>query len=289
MRPDQDTRTTDMRLSLATEPSSPSRPNEDFVGVTSGAVVLLDGAGTPGGMESGCSHGVAWYARMLGSTLLAEVTQSAAPLTELLTRSIKTVASLHDFTCDLTHPGTPSATVAMLRRTDDSLEWLVLADSVIILDTGTAEPTVLTDDRLERIGAPHRAELDALPNGTPEHTEALRRYIEVMNGHRNREGGFWTASADPLAAEQSLTGTVPADQVRTAALLSDGASRLTDLFGLATWRQLLDLLANDGPQALITRVRAAEHEDPQGTRWPRPKTHDDATAAFWPFPQLRLL
>ncbi|MFD0886707.1 integrase, partial [Streptosporangium algeriense] len=73
------------------------------------------------------------------------------------------------------------------------------------------------------------------------------------------------------------------ERVRSAALLSDGASRLTDLFGLATWRQLLDLLAHDGPQELIARVRAAEHDDPYGTRWPRHKTHDDATAAFWTF------
>ncbi|MEU1735409.1 protein phosphatase 2C domain-containing protein [Streptosporangium sp. NPDC020145] len=272
-----------MRLTLATDPASPDRPNEDFVGVTSGAVVLLDGAGVPSGMESGCSHGVAWYARTLGSTLLAEVTQSAAPLAELLTRSIKTVVSLHDFTCDLSHPGTPSATVAMLRRTDDTLEWLVLADSVIIIDTGTAEPTVLSDDRLERTGVLHRTELDALTNGTPEHSEALRRYIEIMRCHRNREGGFWVASADPLAAARSLTGSVPAERVRSAALLSDGASRLTDLFGLATWRQLLDLLTRDGPQGLIAQVRAAEHDDPYGSNRPRHKTHDDATAALWTF------
>ncbi len=272
-----------MRISLATEPAHPHRPNEDFIGVTSGAVVLLDGAGTPAGLESGCSHGVAWYARTLGSTLLTAVTQSTGTLTELLAESIKAVVSMHDFTCDLVHAGSPSATVAMLRRTGDSLEWLVLADSVIVLDTGTAEPIVICDDRVEQIGARYRAGMDTLRGGSAEHIEAFRRYVEILRGHRNRDGGFWVASVDPLAAEQALTGSVPVDQVRAAALLSDGASRLVDLFGLATWRRLLDLLEEAGPEGLIGRVREAERGDLDGSRWPRGKAYDDATVAFWRF------
>ncbi|MFD0854554.1 integrase, partial [Actinomadura adrarensis] len=72
------------------------------------------------------------------------------------------------------------------------------------------------------------------------------------------------------------------DELRALALLSDGASRLADRFGLLTWSGLLDVLRGDGPDALIARTRAAERDDPDGRRWPRGKTHDDATAAFWP-------
>lgn len=274
-----------MRLRLATEPASPARPNEDFAGVTSNAVVVVDGAGTPAGLESGCSHGVAWYAHTLGSTLLAAVTQNSGPLTEVLSQAIKTVASLHDFTCDLSHAGSPSATVALLRRTDDGdvVEWLVLADSVVVLDTGPARPVVICDDRVERIGARYRAQMDDLAGGSPEHAEAFRRYVETLREHRNREGGFWVAAADPLAAEHALTGSVPAGRLRAAALLSDGASRLVDSFGLATWRQVLDLLDGSGPEELIRRTREAERGDPGGSRWPRGKAHDDATAVFWSF------
>ncbi|MEU8269387.1 hypothetical protein AB0B89_19795 [Sphaerisporangium sp. NPDC049002] len=89
--------------------------------------------------------------------------------------------------------------------------------------------------------------------------------------HHNRDGGFWVAAPDPLAAEQALTGTLPADQIRAAALLSDGASRFVDRFGLATWRQVLDILAQDGPAELIRQVRQAERSDLHGKRWPRGK------------------
>lgn len=88
-----------MRLSLttrstrSTRSARPDRPDEDFIGTTSDVVVLLDGAGTPAGPKTGCSHGVAWYARTLGSTLLAAVTQSAGPLAEILSESIRNAAT----------------------------------------------------------------------------------------------------------------------------------------------------------------------------------------------------
>ncbi|WP_326829021.1 integrase [Streptosporangium sp. NBC_01810] len=272
-----------MRLTLATEPAYPDRPNEDFIGATPDAVVLLDGAGTPADLESGCSHGVAWYSHTLGSTLLAGVTQSTDSLTTILASGIKATASMHDFCCDLSHPGSPSATVIMLRRTADTLDWLVLADSVLVLDLLAADPMVICDEREALTGNRYRGPMNAAAGGSPEHLQALSRYMEAMRAHRNVDGGFWVASVDPLAAEQALTGTVPADRVRAAAILSDGASRLVDRFGLATWRQALNLLDTSGPEELITQVRKAEHSDPNGIRWQRGKIYDDATAALWRF------
>jgi hypothetical protein len=64
------------------------------------------------------------------------------------------------------------------------------------------------------------------------------------------------------------------------ALLSDGASRLVDRFAVTTWAEVLHLLAVEGPDALIRRVRVTERSDPRGTRWPRGKLYDDATAAY---------
>jgi len=64
------------------------------------------------------------------------------------------------------------------------------------------------------------------------------------------------------------------------ALLSDGASRLVDLFGLADWPEIVALLGDAGPAEVIRRVRAAEDGDPRGARWTRGKAHDDATIAY---------
>jgi hypothetical protein len=63
-------------------------------------------------------------------------------------------------------------------------------------------------------------------------------------------------------------------------LLSNGASRLVDLFGLATWEELLALLDENGSDELLRQVRAAEAVDPEGRQWPRTKRSDDATAVY---------
>ena len=97
--------------------------------------------------------------------------------------------------------------------------------------------------------------------------------------HRNHSDGFWVASTDPSAAQHALTDTVARDGLQRAAVLSDGATRLVDRFGLLDWRGFLDVLAEQGPDRIIRRVRAAEASDLEGRRWPRGKRHGDASAA----------
>ncbi|WP_133741113.1 hypothetical protein [Actinorugispora endophytica] len=107
------------------------------------------------------------------------------------------------------------------------------------------------------------------------------RWDAALTERRNVPGGFWTAGADPRAACEALTGSVALADLAGLAMLTDGASRLTDTFGLATWRTMLDLLWAEGPHALIARVRDAERADADGKRWPRSKSHDDATVLTW--------
>lgn len=268
-----------MSFHLATDPAKPDRPNEDFAALGTNAAVLLDGAGTPPGSESGCVHGVAWYARTLGGLLLGAL-GSGDTLAGALATSIEHVNRLHADTCDLQHSDTPSSTVVALRWDATGCEYLVLADSVLVLDRPGTDPEVVTDSREAVIGAELRKPMDALPTGTPEHAQALRDYVAALAEHRNRPGGFWVANTDPAAADEVITGRARLDEVNALALLSDGATRLADRFGLTTWRATLATLVDEGPAALIDQVREAEDSDPEGQRWPRGKNHDDATVVY---------
>jgi len=111
-----------MRIALATDPGTPGWPNEDFAAAAPGAAVLLDGCTTtPYGADTGCLHGVAWYARTLGTAFLAAITADPPPpLGDALAGAIA------------------------------ELELLALSDSSIVADYGEGrDPVVLTD--------PHRA------------------------------------------------------------------------------------------------------------------------------------
>ena len=273
----------DMRVLLASEPGVAGRPNEDFAAAVPGAVVLLDGAGYEPESGIGCVHGIAWYARNLGGLLAAGACDDRVPLAELLTQGIERVSQMHVGTCDLGHPATPGATVIIARQSGDTLEYLVLCDSVLVLQARAGEPRAITDTQLDETMARFRPATSLQP-GTAEHDAAWRAYTRELEDARNQPGGYWLAAADPAAAGHALTGSQPLASLSAVALLSDGASRLADRFHLATWVDVCDILCRDGPSGLIEHVRTAESSDPRGERWPRGKIHDDATAVFWPLP-----
>ena len=274
-----------MRVQLAAEPGAPGRPNEDFAAAAPGIAVLLDGAGTPPGRDTGCAHGVAWYARALGGLLLAGACDDALALREVLGRGIEQVSQLHAGTCDLRHPATPAATVIIIRKTEGDLEYLVLSDSVLLLQPWHGEPRAITDDRLAAIAAPRRPPPGGPPPGTPAYDAAREAYFSQLDDARNQPGGFWVAAADPAAAMQAITAAESASALSAVALLSDGASRLADRYHLATWAGICAILAEHGPAGLIRQVRAAEAADPAGRRWPRSKISDDAAVIWWQLSQ----
>lgn len=177
-----------MQVTWATEPV-PGRdwPNEDFVASVPSAVVLLDGCSLPPGTDLGCSHGTAWYARTLGLTLIRRMLDDTGPLSErgsalraLLAASIEEVASLHAHTCDLTHPATPAATVVALRQRGPAVEYLVLADSTLLLDTGGSLEVVTKSMARTYAGADPKAAERSLTGALP--AKSLRRAALLTDG-----------------------------------------------------------------------------------------------------------
>ena len=269
-----------MQVTLASRRSPDATSNEDFLAATASAVVVIDGASVPPGLATGCVHGTAWFARRLGTQLLALLTTQADPSpADSLAQAITAVAALHADTCDLGHSGSPSATVAVLCEQPEAVDYLVLGDTTVLLEE-PAGIRVITDDRLEHVAAVQHRAMHEHATGSADHARSFAELVTEQRRHRNHPDGFWVASTDPAAAQHALVETVARDGLQRAAVLSDGATRLVDRFGLLDWPGFLDVLAEQGPDAIIQRVRAAEASDPDGQRWPRGKRHDDATAAY---------
>jgi hypothetical protein len=167
----------------------------------------------------------------------------------------------------------------LLRTIGERADYLVLADAVMLLDTSEGLQ-VVTDDRVNHLATKERAAASRLPTGSARHLRRRVQLTTALRRARNRPGGYWVAAADPLAAPHAITGSLARKDLHRAVLLSDGASRLVDVFGLATWHELLMLLDESGPDELVRRVRAAEAADSQGRRWPRTKSSDDATVVY---------
>jgi Protein phosphatase 2C len=259
-----------MRTDLVSEPGDANRPNEDFAGVglpasgQGGCVIVLDGVTPPRG-ETGCLHSVPWFTARLGGAL-TELSVSRGDLTlpEVLSRAIGRTAEAHAGTCELSHPRTPQATVALARWSADAVEYLVLSDSALLLQGPDGTVTPVLDDRLARI--PRSALVtDALVDATL----------------RNREGGFFTAAADASVVARAVTGILPRREVRALAALTDGATRWTEKFHEGDWPALFDVVAKEGARSLVDRVRELEAADRRERAFlGRSKTHDDATVVY---------
>lgn len=244
-----------MEIRYATEAGTRGRPNEDYVVCGPDWVALFDGATAPAGVDSGCVHDVPWLVRHLAAEVAARMPLREAPLDDLLAEAITALRTRHGDACDLGNPDSPSSTVSLCRVTGTALEYLVLADSPVVIRNPGSEPAVFRDDAL-----------DHLPGGRP-YTRKL------VSESRNQAGGFWVASTVPEAARHAVRGTAELEPGAELAVLTDGAARYAEIYG-RSWESLVGLLAASGPRALIAEVRALEGADPP----PGAKPHDDATA-----------
>ncbi|MFH8751365.1 protein phosphatase 2C domain-containing protein [Streptomyces rimosus] len=278
-----------MRIELATEPGDPQHPNEDYASVAlpasgqGGVLVLLDGV-TPPPYEVGCAHTVPWYTARLGGAML-ELSGSFRDMTlpETLSAAISRTAEVHRSTCDLSHARTPQATAVAARWSPDTVEYLVLSDSVLLVEhhDGTVRPVL--DTRLDELPPAVQAlreTVRGLPRGSAERAAAGREYTAAVEALRNAEGGFFTAAADPAVAARAVTGSLPRAEVRSLTALSDGASRWVEVFREGSWADCAAVVHKEGPQGLVDRVRALEAADPDGTAFPRGKSRDDATVVL---------
>jgi hypothetical protein len=207
-----------MRIALASVPAAPGSANLDWAGATAcGTAVVLDGLTERG--PGGCRHGTAWYVRQLGVRLLGAAAERDRSLADALAAALAEVAAAHGGGCEPDHPGSPGATVAVVRPDPDgAMDYLVLSDAVVVLDPGPgAAPTVVTDRRVDD----HLPRLRAAAQTGP----ALAALITAQQELRNRPGGYWVARGRPDAAAHALTGRVPG--ARAALLLSDGAALLS--------------------------------------------------------------
>ncbi|MDF3297917.1 protein phosphatase 2C domain-containing protein [Streptomyces tropicalis] len=259
-----------MRTEVVSEPALADRPTEDFAAVglpahgQGGCLVVLDGV-TPPRTETGCVHSVPWFTARLGGAL-TELTVSGRDMTlsGILARALRRTADAHAGTCDLSHSRTPQATVVLARWSPQTVEYLVLSDSALLVEGADGTVTAVLDDRLARLP---RASLatDALIDATV----------------RNKEGGFFTAAADPSVADRAVSGTLPRAGIRSLTALTDGAARWVEKFGEGDWTDCVGLVRKEGARSLVHRVRALEEADREERAYlRRSKTHDDATVVF---------
>lgn len=267
-----------MRTKYATRAGSTTKANEDWVSVTQDNIIVLDGVTEPRVPERKCRHTVTWFTANFGTDLAHQAYKDQS-LRDALRTAIQRTNDKHRQTCNLYADGLPAATVAMVRKFGEEIEYLVLSNTTVVLDT-LHGLKVISDDRVNHVEPITRALATAGLIGTPKHTETIAAMTGEQLAYRNRAGGYWVADSNTEAAKQAYVGRISADIVKRIAVFTDGASRIVDTFGLMSWYEVMDYLYENGPHRLLDHIRAVELQDRDGRCWPRFKVSDDATVAY---------
>ncbi|MER5645068.1 protein phosphatase 2C domain-containing protein [Streptosporangium sp. NPDC002524] len=265
------------RVLTAERPGGPGA-SEDRIFLTPNAAVVLDGATS---VELGPGSG-GWYADSLGRLL--EELIAAEPhqdLRKLLAHAIEGVATAYD----LEAGKAPSSTVAVLRWDENELEALVLGDSAVVVFDRAGGVEVLQDSRILEIrNEPREAYLTRLRSGEgyrDDSRELMRSFQSITRSHRNREGGYWIAEATPDAGFHARVRRWPRSTTSAVLIATDGVVSGVEEYGVPTdWPAALDVIMTQGPDALTDMIHEAEESDPDASRWPRFKPHDDKALAL---------
>ena len=244
-----------MRVSIASEPAMTGAVNLDWAGAFPRLAVVLDGlTESP---QTGCVHGTAWYVARLGARLLRRL-DGPTPLADGLALAIEEVAAEHPG-CDLRHPGSPGSTVSIVRQTPQGVEYLVLADSPVVLDTADG-PVAVIDDSWKALATPELAA--AAERGT---REDLARFIANEQSQRNIPDGYWIARTEPEAAATRSPARSPASR-RGAGLRRCGPARHG--LRLLDWRGYLISATAKARRASSCRPAPPNAPTPTGSAGP---------------------
>lgn len=180
----------------------------------------------------------------------------------------------------------PSCTITCLRIHNGQLEYYVLGDSLLLIET-PQEVLRFCDPAVEKLDALVIQRMQQLSMEKMEPFLEMRPYVsDMLQKHRhmkNTPEGYWICDLSAEGLPHALQGSLPLEQVQRTALMSDG------MMQLQAFRELPD----DGFLDLLYRRRAGcfeqlillQEEDKRCRRVPRLKKRDDTTLVLWTPPQ----
>lgn len=261
-------------LSIA---GNPAKANDDRVGLGNAHGWVIDGAtdlGDPGLL--GARGGAAWIA---GEADRAFAAADDAGSIEGLCRTVfATVAARYEALRRYEPEAweLPSASFLAVKVSDNILDCAWLGDCVALL---------VRDGAATRVGPQidiRDAEADLARSVAHHGLGATRRpepVLEVLRAGRAKPGRM-VLGIDSAGADRIFYASAPCMAGDDLILMSDGFAAIMDSYRLTDADGFATLLAAEGLPGIAARLRAAEADDADCTRWPRFKRGDDATALW---------
>ncbi len=265
-----------------------SSVNEDLVWTDDGAAIVLDGAtGVSDRVYSDFETDGKWYVQTLAEEIEKRIYDSRT-LSDIIATSIERTATQYD---ELVWGGaepedheTPSAAGVIIRWTSTEIEYFVIADCSLIVQTGDGTLPIIGEgprDLDQRIIDEMIAIREQEENIS--YQEIYSRIQPIMTKHRklkNQPNGYWVLGLNKDAVEHAQTGTIDRKNVEFLVAFTDGFEPINTQFdAFADWDGVMKYIQHNGLDRAIRVLRAFENADPECESYPRIHPSDDVGVA----------
>lgn len=263
-----------------------SRVNEDAWGRSGDAVWVLDGAtGVAPSPYLGGPSDAAWFSQEVSGRFEAAFSV-AQPTSAAVLQGVRGAAEAARKICDIDKAPAfelPSASLVAARQVDSRLELTNLGDSVVVWRSADGPATRFGSSELGRLEETLHRVLDAaLAGGRPraEGVEQARALARENRKLMNRPDGYWILDLSGAGVTHAQIEVCRDPGPLDVLLMTDGFSRLVEVYRAYDWDGLLDRALEDGLAPLYDELREIEAADEACTRFQRFKARDDATAVL---------
>lgn len=206
--------------------------NEDSFGYTDNALWVIDGATDLFNLGLFEGDDVAFYVKKLNDEIKSQYNE-----TDSLKQIIKqAILSLNNkINLNIKQYETykyPSFAIAMVRFVDDKLEYLVLGDCTVLIDTGI-EILNFTDTRISAFSKYNKQKIKEMKSKGIFNKENELSLFQSTRTMMNTENGYWIGSIDPVGLEHALVGEISANRNTKVICCTDGFFEAFELFNIS--------------------------------------------------------
>jgi hypothetical protein len=265
-------------------PGDAAKPNEDAFQQDSAAAVVMDGATplfeTKGDALMPGPSDAAWIAQFGARRLLAHLRGGEGArkaLRSALGDTQKSFEALRRMPPDAVWQ-TPCAAMMLAVQGEEGTEFLWFGDCAAMIQQGDGAVQIVGENFQKRGDEAVIAGRLAKEKG--QDATDRSHFLDSLRERRNRinSGNSWLFSPEPKAAAHVARRVVKLAPGAVILLASDGFLALASDYGAYSADTLLAAARDKGLAALGEELRAIEAGDPAGTKFPRFKASDDATA-----------
>jgi hypothetical protein len=273
-------------LDSLTLAGNPPKPNDDAFAWDDHAAVVFDGATGLGENLMPGNSDAAWLATFGSRRLMAHLRDGDAPKDAARAAMMDAQKSYEALRrrAPKERWEVPYASMMLACINAKGADMLWFGDCAALVKRPDAPVEVvgvafdartLESSRVAKLAARHGLAPAAASN-RPEYMEALRK----ARSYVNTDKGHYIFAPDPVGADHASEQRIAAPAGTVFLLCSDGFLALASDYGCYTPQTLIAAAQEKGLKSLGEELRAVEADDPDGTRFPRFKTSDDATAVL---------